>query len=82
MSPLNCTISKDTSQMKTFIIEEKYVGYADVTIHAETEEQAIEIYNEGSYDDNATEYDDMFYDFEFVEIKEESELIEPEPEVF
>ena len=40
MSPLNCTISKDTSQMKTFIIEEKYVGYADVTIHAETEEQA------------------------------------------
>ena len=70
MSPLNCPISNDTFQMKTFIIEEKYVGYADITIEAETEEEAIELYNEGSYDDDATEYDDMFYDFEFVEIKE------------
>ena len=26
--------------------------------------------------------DDMFYDYEFVDIKEESELINPEPEVF
>ena len=50
MSPLNRPISNDTSQMKTFIIEEKYVGYADVTIQAETEEEAIDLYNEGSYD--------------------------------
>ena len=56
--------------MKTFIIQEKFVGYADVTIEAETEQEAIDLYNEGSYDDNATEYDDMFYDFEFEEIKE------------
>ena len=56
--------------MKTFIIQEKFVSYADVTIEAETEQEAIDLYNEGSYDDNATEYDDMFYDFEFVEIKE------------
>ena len=61
--------SKDT-KMKTFIIQEKFVGYADITIEAETEQEAIDLYNEGSYDDNATEYDDMFYDFEFVEIKE------------
>ena len=29
--------------MKTFIIEEKFVGYADITIEAETEEEAIQI---------------------------------------
>ena len=28
--------------MKKFIIEEKFVGYADITIEAETEEQAIQ----------------------------------------
>jgi len=56
--------------MKTFIIQEKFVGYADITIEAETEQEAIDLYNEGSYDDNAIDQDDMFYDFEFVEIKE------------
>ena len=56
--------------MKTFRIEEKFTGYAEVTIEAETEQEAIDLYKEGSYDDDATEYDDMFYDFEFVEIKE------------
>ena len=59
--------------MKRFIIQEKYVGYADVTIEAETEQVAIDLYNEGSYDDDATEYDDVFYDFEFVEIKEQTD---------
>ena len=58
--------------MKTFIIQEKFVGYADVTIEAETEQEAIDLYNEGNYDDDATEYDDVFYDFEFVEIKEQT----------
>ena len=58
--------------MRTFIIQEKFVGYADVTIEAETEQEAIDLYNEGSYDDDATEYDDVFYDFEFVEIKEQT----------
>ena len=56
--------------MKTFIIEEKYVGYADVTIQAETEEEAIDLYNEGSYDDDATVYGGIFSDFEFVSIEE------------
>ena len=56
--------------MKTFIIQEKFVGYADVTIEAETEQEAIDLYNEGSYDDDATVYDDTFYDFEFDSIKE------------
>ncbi len=26
--------------MKTFVIEEKFVGYADITIEAETEEES------------------------------------------
>ena len=56
--------------MKTFIIEEKYVGYADVTIQAETEEEAIDLYNEVSYDDDATVYGGIFSDFEFVSIEE------------
>ena len=56
--------------MKTFIIQEKFVGYADVTIEAETEQEAIDLYNEGSYDDDATVYDGTFYDFEFDSIRE------------
>ena len=31
--------------MKQFIIQEKFVGYADITIEAETEEEAIALYN-------------------------------------
>ena len=56
--------------MKTFIIQEKFVGYAEITIEAETEQEAIDLYNECSYDDNAIDQDDMFYDFTFVDIKE------------
>ena len=56
--------------MKTFIIQEKFVGYADVTIEAETEEEAIALYNRGHYPDSEYVMDDMFYDFEFVKINE------------
>ena len=56
--------------MKTFIIQEKFTGYAEVTIEAETEQEAIDLYNEGSYDDNAYIKDDMYYDFQFDSIKE------------
>ena len=56
--------------MKTFVIEEKFVGYADITIEAETEEEAIALYNSGHYPDSQYDMDDMFYDFEFVKIKE------------
>ena len=59
--------------MKTFVIEEKFVGYADITIEAETEQEAIDLYNEGSYNDDATVYDDMFYDYEFNSIREEKQ---------
>ena len=57
--------------MKTFIIEEKFVGYADITIEAETEEEAIALYNRGYYADSDYDRDDMFYDFQFNSIREE-----------
>ena len=59
--------------MKTFVIEEKFVGYADITIEAETEEEAISLYNRGHYLDSNYDIDDMFYDFEFNSIREEKE---------
>ena len=66
--------SKDT-KMKTFIIQEKFTGYADITIEAETEEEAIALYNRGHYPDSEYVMDDMFYDFEFCNIRE----VETEP---
>ena len=66
--------------MKTFIIQEKFTGYAEVTIEAETAQEAIDLYNEGSYDDDAYIKDDMYYDFQFDSIKEQTD--DPEPEVF
>ena len=56
---------------KTYIIEEKFTGYANITIEAETEDEAIALYNRGHYPDSQYDMDDMFYDFEFVSIKEE-----------
>ena len=59
--------------MKTFIIQERFTGYADITIEAETEEEAISLYNRGHYPESAVDQDDMFYDFEFSSIREETE---------
>ena len=61
--------------MKQFIIEEKFTGYANITIEAETEEEALALYNRGQYKDSTYDMDDMFYDYEFVSITEEE--IEP-----
>ena len=73
--------SKDT-KMKTFVIQEKFVGYADITIEAETEDEAIALYNRGHYKDSDYDVDDMTYDHEFVCITAEDEIVEPTPEVF
>ena len=61
------------TKMKTFRIEEKFTGYAEVTIEAETEEEAIALYNRGHYPDSQYDMDDMFYDFEFSDIREETD---------
>ena len=55
---------------KTFTIEEKFTGYANITIEAETEEQALSLYN-GCYSDYDYDMDDLFYDHTFVSIREE-----------
>ena len=68
--------------MKKFIITEKFTGYADIEIEEETEQEAIDLYNEGSYDDDAYMKDDMYYDFQLDSISEASELVDPEPDVF
>ena len=48
--------------MKTFIIQEKFVGYADVHIEAETEEEAMSLYNRGHYKDSELleDFEDLF----------------------
>ena len=56
--------------MKKFVIQEKFTGYAEVIIEADTEQEAIDLYNEGSYDDEVYMKDDMYYDFRFDSIKE------------
>ena len=56
--------------MKKFIITEKFVGYADIEIEAETEQEAIALYNRGHYPDSDYQRDDMFYDFELDSITE------------
>ena len=59
--------------MKTFIIEEKFTGYASIRIEAETEEEAMSLYNRGEYPDSDYQRDDMFYDFELDSITEATE---------
>ena len=65
------------TKMKTFRIEETFTGYAEVTIEAETEEEALALYKRGDYPDSDYVMDDMFYDFEFQQI---SEIYEKETE--
>ena len=62
-------------KMKTFVIQEKFTGYADITIEAETEDEAMARYNRGHYRDCMFDIDDMFYDYQFVEIREETNEI-------
>ena len=68
--------------MKQFIIEEKFIGYANIYINAETKDEAIALYNRGHYKDCDYDVDDMTYDHEFVGITAEDEIVEPTPEVF
>ena len=60
------------AKMKTFVIEEKFVGYADITIEAETEDEALALYNRGHYLDSNYNIDDMFYDYQFNSIREQT----------
>ena len=61
--------------MKSFIIEEKFTGYANIYINTETKEEALALYNRGYYADSDYDMDDMFYDHEFVGITAEEEEV-------
>ena len=65
--------SKGT-KMTTFVIQEKFVGYNDITIYAETEDEAIALYNRGHYKDSQYFMDDFFYNYEFDSISEMEDL--------
>ena len=60
--------------MKKFIITERFTGYADIEIEADTEQEAIALYNRGHYPDSNYQRDDMFYDFQLDSISEEKDL--------
>ena len=62
------------TKMKTFVIQEKFVGYNDITIYAETEDEAIALYNRGHYKDSQYFMDDFFYNYEFDSISEMEDL--------
>ena len=62
--------SEVQTMTKTYIIEEKFTGYANIRIEAETEEEAIALYNRGHYPDSEYDMDDIFYDHEFQQISE------------
>ena len=55
-------------KMKTFVILEKYVGYADVTIEAETEDEARELAHK---DINSFEVEDEYVSEWSIESVEE-----------
>ena len=61
-------------KMKKFIIQERFTGYADITIEAKTEDEAMALYNRGDYRDSDYYRDDMFYNFEFDSISEMEDL--------
>ena len=63
--------------MKTFRIEETFTGYAEITIEAETEEEAMALYNRGHYDDSAYVRDTYNDNHQFQQI---SEIYEKETE--
>ena len=56
--------------MKTFIIQERFTGYADIHIEADTEDEAIALYNRGHYKDSQYFMDDMFCNYQFDSISE------------
>jgi len=56
-----------------YIIQEKFTGYNDIYIEAESKDEAVAKYNRGDYKDSDVNQDDMFYNYEFDEIKEERE---------
>jgi len=54
-----------------YIIQEKFIGYNDIYIEAKSKDEAIAKYNRGHYKYSDVFQDDMFYNYEFDEIRED-----------
>ena len=61
------------TKMKQFVIQERFTGYNDVYIEAKSKDEAIALYNRGHYPDSQYDIDDMFYDYQFNSIREETD---------
>ena len=61
------------TKMKQFVIQERFTGYNDVYIEAKSKDEAIALYNRGHYLDSNYNIDDMFYDYQFNSIREETD---------
>ena len=60
--------------MKTFIIQERFTGYNDVYIEANSKDEAMALNTRGHYKDSQYFMDDMFYNYEFDSISEMEDL--------
>ena len=57
--------------MKTFEFKKNLQVMLILLLKAETEEEAIALYNRGHYKDCNYDIDDMFYDYQFCDIRED-----------
>ena len=60
--------------MKTFIIQERFTGYNDVYIEANSKDEAISLYNRGQYKYSDVNQYDIFYNYQFDSISEMEDL--------
>ena len=61
-------------RLQTFIIQERFTGYNDVYIEANSKDEAISLYNRGQYKYSDVNQDDMFYNYQFDSISEMEDL--------
>ena len=58
------------TKTKTFIIQERFTGYNDIYIEANSKDEAMSLYNRGQYKYSDVNQDDMFYNYQFDSISE------------
>ena len=58
--------------MKRVLITETYTGFCEVAVEAETEKEAIKLYENGEYDETEYVDDGDRYDYKFYSIEEDN----------
>ena len=66
--------SEVQTMTKQFIIQERFTGYNDIHIEANSKDEAIALYNRGHYKYSDVNQDDMFYNYQFDSISEMEDL--------